>query len=225
MRDLFNKYVDDNKITEALLLGQNMLSRECNRESLELYLNLIFNLINVEKEVGLIQKNCEQGYEAITFYCDNAKLDESEIIYVRNQKRILDSLYNEKVIQSRVNFNKEALTLINKLADKILVVSTEQELNKVMEQIRNIDEKVETSYFSAEEKKKYEDLTNKCSTNINLKADYFENVKRVEYNNKAVAAYSAAFDFFKNGNDFSNHSNIIKGLFSFFIFPSPTFIL
>lgn len=215
MKDLFNKYVKQNKITEALLLGQNMLSRDCKRESLELYLNLLFQLINYEKQIELIQRNCDQGYDAISYFCDNALLDENDIIYVKNQKSILDSLVDEKIIKPKLIFNKDALSLIGKLADKVLVVNSEQDLNKVIEQIKSIDERVDSSYFSFDEKKKYESLTNKCSSNINLKIEHFENLKKIDYNNKAVAAYSDAYEFFKKGNNFDDHSNIIKGLFSF----------
>jgi hypothetical protein len=106
MMKLFEKYIEGNMITEALLVGRNLINRNpTNSAVFEKYFDFLCNL--AEKLPSLSERDDFAGQAgfALAFFSENAELDES--------------------IVNRIAEYQQRLVLINKAIDE-----TKQERGK-----------------------------------------------------------------------------------------------
>ena len=225
MIQLMSKYLAEGKVYEALLVGQNIAFKNCNKANFEVYWNLLIKLSKETDDLLMASKYVEQANALIAFFAENMELDEMLVAFIvekRQQLDIINSKLHQKVLEkeqelidANVKKNNEYLNLINKLAENIIDIDDEEQFKKRLEQIRLIDIEILKDYLTSEQKNEYERLTKKCSQIVAEKTSYFEHKKNVDYNNKAVEAYERAFDFIKTGKGFDAHLDIIKEMFAF----------
>lgn len=225
MLQLFNSYVEKGKIYEALLVGQNLAYKNCNKDNFEAYWNLLIKLANETEDFIMASKYLDQANAVLAFFAENVTISQEYVDYLIEKRHEFDQTNlklteklkckEEEIINSKVKYNDDSLALIEKLAESLLSVSSESEFEKKIEQIRQIDINIEKDYLTQDQKNKYEKLTTKCSQYVAKKTSEFEHIKNIEYNNAAVEAYERAYNFIKTGNGFDAHQDIIKNVFSF----------
>ena len=225
MTQLMSKYLAEGKVYEALLVGQNIAFKNCNKANFEGYWNLLIKLSKETDDLLIASKYVEQANALIAFFAESVELNDEIVKFIIQKRQQLDLINSElhqkvlnkeqEMIDANVKKNNEYLSLINKLADNIVDIDDEEQFKKRLEQIRLIDVEILKEYLTSEQKNEYERLTNKCSQIVAEKTGYFEHKKNVDYNNRAVEAYERAFNFIKTGKGFDSHSDIIKEMFTF----------
>lgn len=225
MLDLFNRYLQNGKIIEALLVGQNMVTKTTNRECFEAYENLLFKLAKETDDFSMSLRYIRQAENALSCFAINAQMDEGLVEFLIEKQHQLDALHQsvndgiakkeEETLASKHQYNSDSLALIERLADRLLLLSDEAEFSKTLDQIKAIDKNIEKSCLTKDQEATYERLTKKCSDNVAAKMKEFEHSNNVQYNLQAAEAFEAAFNLYKIGKDADRHDEIIQAFFSF----------
>ena len=184
MLELFNKYLKDGKIYEALLVGQNMAYRKCDKESFVAYWDLLIKLAKDSNDIKMSLKYSDQLSALIAYFAENTELtnDIVELIVERQKQLNLLTVEINKIITEKENqfkveketYNEQSLDLIDRLADSLSSIEEDSDFEKRIEQIRQIDVNLEKDYLSSKQKKKYEELTKKCADIVSLKTKELE---------------------------------------------------
>ena len=225
MISLFNNCIKEGRIFEALILGQNIVNRKCEIVSTGKYIDFLLALS--ENASALSQKLAylNRADSILDYFSENADLTESALDFIKGHKERIESRRSmiseqiqekERVLMEKdIQFNTEAIGLISKLSDKLLTVSDEATMNKILEQIRQLDGKIKSDLLTAEQLNEYELLTKKCADAVTTKSKEFDSIKNADYNLRAVEAYERAFRMFKNADESIDISKTITELFSF----------
>ncbi|WP_405383086.1 hypothetical protein [Phascolarctobacterium sp.] len=232
MLSLFEKYKNENKIREALLVGQNLCNQNpADGKCFSAYFSYLCDLAEKLPSFADREGFAERASVALAFYSENAVLTSEQDVdsisdYQRRLGTILDELNDEKM--DEIAKQKEAIRTQNiqnlsslySLKSKIRTSATQETFEKVMLQIEDIDNQLTKDYFTEEQKKSYESLTKEITDITTLKMRELEYAKNLEYNKKAAEAFAKAFKEFKS--DESNYKNqtqlfnlVSKTLFAF----------
>ena len=157
MTQLMGKYLAEGKVYEALLVGQNLAFRNCNKANFEGYWNLLLNLSKETEDLLMASKYVEQANALIAFFAENSELDEMTVEFIIKKRQQLDTINSElhqkvlkkeqELIDVNVKKNNEYLTLINKLAENIIDIDDEEQFKKRLEQIHLIDIEILKDYL------------------------------------------------------------------------------
>lgn len=209
MNPLFLKYKNSGKITEALLVGRNMVNKNPgDDEGVSEYVDLLLSL--AEKLPSLNERKTFVGQANVTlsFYEENAELTPEVIEKIAEYRNRLgaiavtiDNEENAKANDGLRQIQTENGRLIKELfsiKQKISNAKKKEEFDKSLQDISLIDSKIEHDYLTDDQKALYDQLNRECSDIISSKMRELEHISNVEYNKKAVAAYDSAFKKFKN---------------------------
>lgn len=216
MNSLFKEYKDAGKLTEALLIGRNMVNKnpgdtECVSEYMDFLLSLAEKLPVIDEKKSFIG----QANITLSFYEENAELS-SEIIdritayrariakiteMITGEER--DSL-NEKKHQIMVQNNKLLKELFS-IKGNLEKTKEQEEFNRCLEKISSIDAQIDHDNLSEEQKGVYDQLNRDCTEKISSKMRELECIGNIEYNKKAVEAYYSAYQKFRG--DESKYKN------------------
>lgn len=208
MINLFKEYKDSGKIPEALLIGRNMVNKDPgNIEKVKLYLELLLNLS--DKLPCLEDKKNFLGQANITlaFFEENADLSMELIECISIYKQRIDIISNE-INQIELKENNDSLEEIkakntNQIKalsfanDRLLQVTNQDELDKVLQEITKIDSFILHNYLTEEQKNNYNFINKTCTSNISDKMQEIEYKDNILYNKEAINAYHNAFINFK----------------------------
>ena len=216
MLSLFNEYKDSGKISEALLIGRNMVNKdpgdaECVDAYIDLLLSLAEKLPSLEEKKGLVS----QANITISFYEENADLTADIIEKIGVYRERLDGavskinkIENEKTAsgyEQIVAENTRQIKQLYGIKQKLANAKNQDEFDSILKEISLVDAQIEHDYLVEEQKALYDQLNRDCTDCISEKMRELEYAKNVDYNKKAVEAYDRAFKKFKS--DESKYKN------------------
>lgn len=209
MNSLFQEYKEAGKITEALLVGRNMVNKNPgDDEGVGAYIDLLLTL--AEKLPSLNERKSFIGQANVTlsFYEENAELTPEIIERIATYRNrmgeiavLIDDEENAKANDGLHQIKNENSNLIKQLysiKQKIADSKTKEDFDENLKEISVIDDKIEHDYLDEEQKVLYDQLNRDCTDVISSKMRELEHISNVEYNRKAVEAYDAAFKKFRN---------------------------
>lgn len=220
MNSLFLEYKNAGKITEALLVGRNMVNKnpgdaKCVNAYVDLLLSLAENLPSLNERKSFIG----QANATISFFEANVELSPEiidKIAQIRNKmKQIAFAIDKEEYEKEAENLRKldlENADLIKQLysvKQSIANSKDQEEFDKSLQEISLIDSKINHDYLSDEQTVIYDQLNRECTELISTKMRELEHIKNVEYNKKAVEAFDSAFKKFRNDeNKYKNQTQL-----------------
>ena len=225
MNNLFFQYKENGKTSEALIVGQNMFGKSPGKkECFEPYFMLLVELASAgesAKRNGFLQ----QAMTAMAVFSENAELTEEIVEYIQENESLLEKIYNDiaaadeaekrEFVKGKIQFNDDALSLIEKLLAQLNGVKTKDDFEKIIQTLGKVDSSIDKEYMSERQLEKYSELTKNSSNLVSTKMACFEEAENREYNIKAIEAYKNAFDMFKNNEIVDSHKEVIRNLFSF----------
>ena len=227
MLALFEKYLLQGMVSEALMTGQNLFHKHSgDKEIFEKYFDLLLALAGdrdraVEERRGYLR----QAVAVLAFFSENAEFDENIVSYITGRRDQLDCTaecinsdeveLHRAVIKRKIEENDHNIAGVCELIRKLESASNTAEFDKAIKQIGQADAMFEKDYFTERQQDHSDVLTKKCSEIVDKKTRAFERKRNAEYNVKAIEAYEKIFTLFKENKIPENHLDIVKGLFAF----------
>lgn len=222
MNSLFLEYKEAGKITEALLVGRNMVNKnpgddECVSAYVDLLLSLAEKLPSLNERKNFIG----QANVTLSFYEENAELTPEVIDKISSYRSklgeiavMIDDEETAKANDGLRQIELENAKLIKQLfsiKQKIASVKDKDDFDKSLQEISLIDAKIEHEYLNDEQKVLYDQLNRECTDVISSKMRELEHISNVDYNKKAVEAYDLAFKKFKKDeNKYKNQTQLFS---------------
>lgn len=212
MLELFNRYKDAGKISEALMVGRNMFNRNPdNAEVFDAYYSYLCTLAETLPSFSDRSHFAEQASVALAFYTENAILTESVVSDITAYQFRLDNICGEianiqqekteketKEIEHR---NSECLKNLYALKNKLQMASNQVEFDAILAQIGQVDAEIIKDNFTHEQSDSYNALTKDHTELISSKMRELEYKKNVVYNKQAADSFAKAFNQFRNNEE------------------------
>lgn len=216
MNSLFLEYKEAGKITEALLVGRNMVNKnpgddECVSAYVDLLLSLAEKLPSINERKNFIG----QANVTLSFFEENAELTPEVIEKISSYRskmgEIAIKIDDEETAKANDGLrqieleNGKLIKQLYSIKQKIASAKSKDDFDNNLQEISLIDARIEHDYLNEEQKVLYNQLNRECTDIISSKMQELEHVSNVEYNKKAVEAYDSAFKKFRN--DESKYKN------------------
>lgn len=225
MLQLFYDYCSKGKTKQALLVGQNIFNKDrANRQIFEAYFDYLI-LLSKEREVEEAKTLIQQAAGTLAVFSENVEMCESIAEFILTKEEMLNNalqLVSDKenaVMRERINIeiahNDDALSLLDRLLDKISKCEDENKFNVYINDLGRIDKSINIEQLNSTQESRYSELTKKSSEIVSMKMVNFEKVKNREYNIKAIESYEKIFSMFKNGKVIGEHKDVLNGLFKY----------
>ncbi len=220
MLSLFEKYKNDGKITEALLVGRNLFNRNSGDEKIfSAYFEYLCTLAETFPSLADRINFAEQASVALAFYSENAELTSESIDALSGQQQRIDGILSEiestkakRVADERAEIeahNSECLKKLYSLKDEMHRATTQDEFDKILVKIGETDTAMDKDEFTDEQSSIYKSLTKGHTELISEKMHQLEHIKNIAYNKQAADAFASAFDRFrKDENKYRNQSQL-----------------
>lgn len=222
MMKLFNLYRENGKITDAILIGKNLLNNNPGDTEIfsgyfELLCTLAQNLPSLEER----KFYAGQAEIALAFYSENVKLNDVVIgeinrLYEKVNSIMMDIINAEREkadldYAERVQNNESALNRLLEIKDRLYTSNNKDSFDHILQFIRDIDMVIDKDILTSEQNSLYEALTKEYTDIISGKMRELELKKNVEYNKKAVDSFDRAFKLFKNEESkYRNHTQLFS---------------
>lgn len=222
MLSLFEKYKNDGKITEALLVGRNLFNRNSGDEKIfSAYFEYLCTLAETLPSLADRINFAEQASVALAFYSENAELTSESVDALSRQQQRIDVILSEiestkakRVATERVEIeahNSECLKKLYSLKDEMQRASTQDEFDKILVKIKETDTTMDKDAFTDEQSSIYESLTKDHTELISGKMRQLEHLKNIAYNKHAADAFASAFERFrKDENKYRNQLQLFS---------------
>ena len=220
MLSLFEKYKNDGKITEALLVGRNLFNRNSGDEKIfSAYFEYLCTLAETLPSLADRINFAEQASVALAFYSENAELTSESVDALSGQQQRIDGILSEiestkakRVADERAEIeahNSECLKKLYSLKDEMHRATTQDEFDKILVKIGETDTAMDKDEFTDEQSSIYKSLTKGHTELISEKMHQLEHIKNIAYNKQAADAFASAFDRFrKDENKYRNQSQL-----------------
>lgn len=220
MLSLFEKYKNDGKITEALLVGRNLFNRNSGDEKIfSSYFEYLCTLAETLPSLADRINFAEQASVALAFYSENAELTSESVDALSGQQQRIDGILSEiestkakRVADERAEIeahNSECLKKLYSLKDEMHRATTQDEFDKILVKIGETDTAMDKDEFTDEQSSIYKSLTKGHTELISEKMHQLEHIKNIAYNKQAADAFASAFDRFrKDENKYRNQSQL-----------------
>lgn len=234
MISLFEKYLSEGLTEYAHLVIKNIYNKDIgNKVVLEKYIN--FLLDNAKKQKGYENKIAyiQEAETVLVYWAENAILDDASMDFFSTYKIRIYSLFDEikelDMIERRNTYEekikkikKENTELLAKLSKKradLISTKTEEEFEKILAEVKNLEEHLKIEFLTDRQQKDYENLTKGYTSDIGAKAAYFERNRNKEYNQRAVFHFNYAFQvFIKSEDQYVRDIGLLKGLMDNWLF-------
>lgn len=214
MKELFKNYLEEGKISEALMIGQNILNKDINDTDIfNKYFDLLISL-GTNNDPSNCERFLQQATALLAYYAENADLTLEKIEDIKNKENILDGK-KQSLVKIRVAENEDALNVLEKLLGKLGSQDGRKGFEDTLAQIGQVDTVIKEDYLTEKQKQSYEKMTSQCSEIVSKKMNEYNKKEQIEYNLSAVQAYENVFNYFKNKTVVENHKEIIKSLFEY----------
>ena len=169
MISLFNEYKNTGRITEALMIGRNMVNKSPdNLEYIDTYTDLLFSLAEKLPSINERKIFIDQLNVAITFFEENTKLTKDIInrimLYREHLNKIIleiERLENKKIKEELAEIeikNTKNIEELYKIRENFKSIKTQEEFDIILEKIATIDLNINHDYMTSEQKKHYNQL-------------------------------------------------------------------
>lgn len=216
MLNLFNEYKEKGKITEALIIGRNMVNRDPgNADKMEAFLQLLLLLSENLPSLDERKEFIGQAKVTLAFFSENVEMSEKSLEKIQSLDNQIEQIANKLLdeensrLSNHINeIEKNNNKFIKELYRKKQLLDrtdSQQELDNILGDISRIDEMIQHDYMTEEQKTYYAQLNRECTSSISEKMRALEYKNNVVYNKRAVESYSNAFKTFKR--DESKYKN------------------
>jgi hypothetical protein len=222
MLTLFNGYRSEGKISEALLVGQNLFNRNpANSEVFSAYFDFLCSLAENLPLLEDRQDFANRAAVALAFFAENADLDAPLIAKITAQQERLSAASNhiatalsEKTtaaIKECEQRNAACLKEIYKHKDRLQNADTQELLDAALAEIGSADAQIDKNNLTAEQNTAYDTLTKELTDLISVKMRELEYKKNVAYNKQAADSFAQAFKKFReNESTYKNQTQLFK---------------
>ena len=208
MVELFEKYKNDNKIEEALLVGKNVLNKNpANEKAFTPYFDFLCFLAENLPMMEERKEFAAQAAGALAFFEENAELDDAMVNMISDCHRRLDRLESsflseekEKAEKYSANIHQNNTNLLKQLRDLKAAIRTarsQEQFDKILLDINSIDRQIDKDNLTESQASLYDSLTKYFTEEISEKMRKLEREKNIQYNKAAAEAYQRAFQTFK----------------------------
>lgn len=229
MLTLFHQYKDSNRITEAVLVGRNLFNRNHSREDIFTeYFDLLCSL--AENLPSLVERKefAGQASVALAFFSENAEISEEIVAHIHACEQRLDTisaaiaevereLAEDRTAQIRAH-NNTCIKELYDLKNSLQSVSAQDQLDKVLLQISETDQRIGKASLTPEQTTHYDALSKSCTELISEKMRELEYKRNIAYNKRAVNAYDEAFQKFRSDETKYKNQTQLFGLVSSTLF-------
>ena len=229
MFELFDEYMNDGKIIEALLVGRNMVNKdpgnyEYAKKYLDLVLSLADNLPSIEERKNYVS----QAAVTVSFFEENTDLSKEMVDAIFSYRSRIDEIENRisEIESSRISSeimkiesdNNDQIKCLYGIKQRIIAAKSQEEFNKLLEEISIVDGKIKHDYLTEKQTVHYDQLNKDCTEIISNKMRELEYLNNVEYNKNAVNAFDSAFNKFKNNESKYKNQSVLFSLVSSSLF-------
>ena len=218
MIELLKKYIEEYEIEKAIIVGRNIINQNPNdRETINIYLNFLFDLANALPVIDERRSFLEQGRVVVSFVEENAQLDSEFLDWLMtfSQKEVdIENKINEdedrkfnNIVSDIEISNGKLLVRVYELCDLLNEVDSQKEFDNLMREFIETDRKIDKDYLTLTDQQQYDELSKKCSETISRKMKELEHIENLEYNEKAAQSFFAAFKEFSD-NEAEYKSNV-----------------
>lgn len=208
MFELFDKYVAENQIETALMVGRNFFNKAPSNS--EFFKKYYFFLLNLAQKLPAIDERkfyLNQADITLAFFIENVDISEENLELIAIAKNDLSVITNEINTQvkeneekqlSQINAkNQDLLKKLYNLKDELKTVKDQNLFDKKMSEINAIDFEIQKDYLTKDQNKHYDLLTKEFTSLISEIMKQLEYKTNISYNNEAIKAYKKAFDAFR----------------------------
>ena len=208
MFELFDKYVAENQIETALMVGRNFFNKAPSNS--EFFKKYYFFLLNLAQKLPAIDERkfyLNQADITLAFFIENVDISEENLELIAIAKNDLSVITNEINTQvkeneekqlSQINVkNQDLLKKLYNLKDELKTVKDQNLFDKKMSEINAIDFEIQKDYLTKDQNKHYDLLTKEFTSLISEIMKQLEYKTNISYNNEAIKAYKKAFDAFR----------------------------
>lgn len=229
MLTLFNQYKDSGEISQALLIGRNLVNRDpSDKDAFDAYFDYLCLLAKSLPSLEDRQTFAGQASVALAFFSENAALDSDLLSEINTyQQRLADILEEINITESieveaaqkhMETTNGAHLKSLFRLKDMLYSCTNQEDFDKTLSEISVVDSKIDKDALTTEQNRVYEGLTKDHTELISSKMRELEHKKNKEYNKQAVEAYAKAFKLFRGDEAKYRGQNQLFGLVSSTLF-------
>lgn len=209
MHELLNKYIAEDEIEKAIVVGRNIVNKTPNnKEGIDTFVNFLFGLSENLPALQERKDYLEQAKIVISFVEENADLTADYLNWIVTLsdraieiERKISKSEDEKInkIVSDIEFaNNQILMKIHNLCEQLKLVQDQESFDSILVDFIDNDRKLEKDYLTADDQKDYDNISKLCSDLISKKMQELEHNSNIEYNEQALDDYHAAFVEFSN---------------------------
>jgi hypothetical protein len=222
MLTLFNSYKDLGRISETLLIGQNLFNKNpSNDEVFNAYFDFLCMLADALPSIYERKDFAERAGIVLAFYGENAVLSDDVIENINNQQQRLFDInkkideYKKQMDTNQLNDvirkNSSLLSDIVKLKDRLGFADTQSKMDKVLSDLGIIDSQINKDVMDSKQESLYKTLTKDITDLISVKMREIEYKENVAYNKLAVESFSSAFSQYRSDeNKYKNNTQLFK---------------
>lgn len=227
MLALFEKFINENRISEAILVGQNMLNKSPGDKAIfDAYFSFLCKLSETLPALEERKQFVDQANVALAFFMENANLDETTveeiIVYQHRIEKLqqdINSILETKRLAEEEKIQRENdsnLKRLFALKDKLLGAKAKDEFDSTLKEIGEVDLLIDKASMNADQNTAYDTLTREHTEIVSSKMRELEYKDNVAYNKKAANAYAQAF------KEFTGHEDKYKNQTQLFSLASTT---
>ena len=222
MMTLFYNYKNTDRISEALLVGQNLFNRNpANLEVFATYFDFLCSFAETLPSLDDRQDFVNRATVALAFFAENADVDEAIVANIMTfQQRlfavgkVIASIINEKntaIVAEREQHNNECLTEIIKYKDHLRSADTQERLDVVLNEIGAIDAQIDKNGLTSAQNTFYDTLTKELTDLISATMRELDYKNNIAYNKQAADSFAMAFKkFCDEENTYKKHTQLFK---------------
>lgn len=225
MLTLFNQYKNCGELSKALIVGRNLFNQHPgNIEVFTAYFDFLCTLAEKLPLITDRQQFGEQARIAISFFSENAELSEDMIDAISENQERLDAIFSDlneqheamvKAEQKRLEEqNQKGLLKVHDLKQELSKVADESALNKVLNQLAQIDAELDKGEFTSDQTAYYDFETKEFTELISEVMRKLEYKKNVAYNKQAADSFAKAFELFRKDEEKYRNRDQLRALAS-----------
>ena len=206
--DLFETLINAGDINGALLAGKNLVNRNPGDADLFYkYISLLFDVAN-SSEIEECKNYLNQIVVTKIFFEENTDITvevirmlgqiDEKIAELADRIAVTEQSIEEEILSKIIKSNDQSIKQLYIAKDKLLEVDSHDDMDSILKSISVIDANIDQENMTDKQREHYELLNKECTEYISNKMRELEHKDNVEYNKKAVDAFSNAFKLFKS---------------------------
>lgn len=231
-QELFNSLISQNRFWDAQLVGKNLLCKNPGNQNIfEAYFDFCTHMCALPIEIETRKFYLREAELSIAVFSEKADINEDVLKVIESKRRKLVSTsrsLNES-IQEEVAVKEKEIEIDNqnnlgylvKLKGEFLKCSSQNEFDKLIKKMSDIEGSFYKDSFTDTQRLQYESLTKDFSDLVSKAMARIAKDNEIEYNRKAVESFKKAFDLFKKntssytGSDSKLYELVANYLFAF----------